>query len=794
MASVGPVVRPRATASGRMPDAKVSSAATSMVMLPSLRAAPALAHAQATGTITGVVTDQSERGRARRDDRSHQHRHEPDAPRRHRRRTASTPFRSFSPAPTRSKPRSRAFRTMAREGVQVTVESTARVDLRLGVASVQETITIIERTAARRDLERTARHRRRREEDRRAAAERPQLHAARHAAARRRRAAGALGGGAGDATPGGFGAATSGFSVNGMRNQSNNFLLDGASNNDTFNTGFINAAATRRHPGVQDPDALLQRRIRPQCRIGRQRRHPRRQQRASAAPPGSSTATMPCRSRNFFAPRDQAKPKLKQNQFGGSLGGPLVRNRLFGFGYYEGYRNTSGTTTNIVVLTDAQRGGDFSGNAAIRDPPTGLPFPATSSRPDGSTPPRMKLIDDFLPAREQRQQPLHRLAGFDGTSAISSASRFDYQITNDHAVLGRYLRTTTDAMTPATTRPIGGVALATLQDWMFSDTLIFNSSADQRRALLLQQDWREPGGDQRAAELRLLRSTCRTTCRSAQGLANIVVTGFFSLGDAQQPFVDRVNEVFQFTDDVIVGEGRAFDEGGLRHAQGAHGDRVREPAERRLHVHRIDHPAQRQRRRRFSPWTASPVPPHDREHRPGRHRVAICRLRAGRLPAVAAPDDQCGTALRAAAAVRRQERCAQLVPSRPAVDALPAGARRPRLSGRRRSSARHLRHRHEQLRSAGWPRLGPDRSGRSSLRSGLGHLLRCARRAGGFLPERRARPAVHAAARSERTAGGVDAARSAERGQRRRRGLSARPDVHRLGTAISRRRTRITST
>ncbi len=48
-----------------------------------------------------------------------------------------------------------------------------------------------------------------------------------------------LGGASGEATPGGFGAATSGFSVNGMRNQSNNFLLDGASNNDSFNTGFV---------------------------------------------------------------------------------------------------------------------------------------------------------------------------------------------------------------------------------------------------------------------------------------------------------------------------------------------------------------------------------------------------------------------------------------------------------------------------------------------------------------------------------------------------------------------------
>jgi hypothetical protein len=48
-----------------------------------------------------------------------------------------------------------------------------------------------------------------------------------------------LGGQNGDATPGGFGNATGGFNVNGQRNQSNNFLLDGATNNDTFNTGFV---------------------------------------------------------------------------------------------------------------------------------------------------------------------------------------------------------------------------------------------------------------------------------------------------------------------------------------------------------------------------------------------------------------------------------------------------------------------------------------------------------------------------------------------------------------------------
>src|SRR4029077_14927830 len=49
----------------------------------------------------------------------------------------------------------------------------------------------------------------------------------------------ALGGQDGNATPGGFGNVTGGFNVNGQRNQSNNFLLDGASNNDSFNTGFV---------------------------------------------------------------------------------------------------------------------------------------------------------------------------------------------------------------------------------------------------------------------------------------------------------------------------------------------------------------------------------------------------------------------------------------------------------------------------------------------------------------------------------------------------------------------------
>jgi hypothetical protein len=50
-----------------------------------------------------------------------------------------------------------------------------------------------------------------------------------------------------------------GFNVNGQRNQSNNFLLDGASNNDSFNTGFVLRPPPTRFRSSRS-DALLRRR------------------------------------------------------------------------------------------------------------------------------------------------------------------------------------------------------------------------------------------------------------------------------------------------------------------------------------------------------------------------------------------------------------------------------------------------------------------------------------------------------------------------------------------------------
>ena len=207
---------------------------------------------------------------------------------------------------------------------------------------------------------------------------------------------GGLGGQSGDATPGGFGNATGGFNVNGMRNQSNNFLMDGATNNDTFNTGFV-----LRPP----PDAIEEFKILTHAFSAEYGRNAGSVVNV-VTKSGSNTLRGSAwefnrddalQARNYFAPQTQPKPELKQNQFGAALGGPLLRNRLFGFGFYEGYRNDSGITQNILVLSEAQRNGDFSGGAAIRDPLTGQPFPGNVIPPSRISAPAAQLLREFVP-------------------------------------------------------------------------------------------------------------------------------------------------------------------------------------------------------------------------------------------------------------------------------------------------------------------------------------------------------------------------------------------------------------
>jgi hypothetical protein len=446
------------------------------------------------------------------------------------------------------------FKTTLREGVVVSVNETARVDARLAVGQMAESVTV----SGEAPLVETANATLGIVVDEKKIVELPLN--GRNFSQLGTLVPGvtappaALGGSAGDATPGGFGAVTSGFNVNGMRNQSNNFLLDGTSNNDTFNTGFV-----VRPP----PDAIQEFKILTHSYSAEYGRSAGSVVNV-VTKAGSNTLHGAAwefnrddalQARNVFAPHDQAKPKLKQNQFGGSLGGPIARNRLFGFGYYEAHRNTSGNTQNIVVLTDAQRGGNFVGGSAIRDPLTGQPFPGNVIPAHRLDQAAVRLLDDFVP-RANDAEPNRYIASPDSRDERDQFGlRFDYHLTGNHSILARYLRADTDIRTPATTRPIGGVSLATLQDVMVSDTFIFSPAAINTARFAYNRIGANPAVTSGVKNADYFINVPHNVAQ-ATGLANIGVTGFFNLGDLQQPFVDRVNEVFQFTDDFTWIRGR----------------------------------------------------------------------------------------------------------------------------------------------------------------------------------------------------------------------------------------------
>jgi hypothetical protein len=81
------------------------------------------------------------------------------------------------------------------------------------------------------------------------------------------------------------------------------------------------------------------------------------------------------KSRSYFLPASQRKPKMVFNQFGGSLGGPIKKDRLFYFVSYDGTTDRRLADNNggfFTVPTEAIRKGDLSGsNTPIYDPESG---------------------------------------------------------------------------------------------------------------------------------------------------------------------------------------------------------------------------------------------------------------------------------------------------------------------------------------------------------------------------------------------------------------------------------------
>jgi len=83
-------------------------------------------------------------------------------------------------------------------------------------------------------------------------------------------------------------------------------------------------------------------------------------------------------ARDFFAPVGQDKPRFRQQQYGGSLGGPLHKDKTFFFVDYEGFHEERSLSNVLTVPTARMRSGDFSElSVPIYDPLSSprTPFP-----------------------------------------------------------------------------------------------------------------------------------------------------------------------------------------------------------------------------------------------------------------------------------------------------------------------------------------------------------------------------------------------------------------------------------
>jgi Carboxypeptidase regulatory-like domain/TonB dependent receptor-like, beta-barrel len=160
-------------------------------------------------------------------------------------------------------------------------------------------------------------------------------------------------------------------SVNGMPWSGNNYLLDGVANNEPLNA-FINVT-----PPLEAIQEFKVQTNNPTAEFGVF---------------GGAVVNLTIRSgtnrlngsvfeyyrddalnaRNFFA---ATKAPFNSHQFGGTLGGPILRNKAFFFGDYQGLRQDQGRTFLFTVPTPEMRAGNLSAiSNAIYDPLTGQRF------------------------------------------------------------------------------------------------------------------------------------------------------------------------------------------------------------------------------------------------------------------------------------------------------------------------------------------------------------------------------------------------------------------------------------
>jgi hypothetical protein len=267
---------------------------------------------------------------------------------------------------------------------------------------------------------------------------------------------------------------------------------------------------------------------------------------------------------NFFGNR---KAPFRQNQYGVTAGGAVIRNKLFFFGDWEALRSRKSATSSALVPTAAQLGGSLAGlisskrdpatNAlAIIDPATGAPFPNNvipTSRISGVT----QKFEKYSPG------PNTSVGSFNLVKTLSTnrnddqwGVRVDYQISARDSLFGRYTDYDSFLYRPGlgpysgNVYPYGGRNTVVQETHIFSPRLlsVFKFGFTHAPASL---SW-ESTPDNAAQNLGLKLNVPS----DFYGLPNVTLSNGYFVGGGAIGKSGGIDNLAQFTDTVTWSRGR----------------------------------------------------------------------------------------------------------------------------------------------------------------------------------------------------------------------------------------------
>jgi outer membrane receptor protein involved in Fe transport len=244
-------------------------------------------------------------------------------------------------------------------------------------------------------------------------------------------------------------------SVNGQPNRSNIFLLDGINNNASFTSTYavqpvlddIQEFKTQSHNDEAQFGSVLGGIVNVVTKSGTNQFH---------GDIWEFLRNDKLDARNFFV---QDRTPLKQNQFGGAIGGPVIlptyngRNKTFFFASYEGFRNHTAAENLYIVPTPAELAGDLSAvQSQIYNPFSTRPDPANPGQFIRDPFPNNQILASLLDpgmvlfAKTLYPAPLDTgVAGFNGRDTTPSVVRqdegtlrFDEQLGQNDRLFARY--------------------------------------------------------------------------------------------------------------------------------------------------------------------------------------------------------------------------------------------------------------------------------------------------------------------------------------------------------------------